>query len=265
MTPEQAKKSVLAWFRALALILLLGIPAYLFLKAGRQIDVNANLFAAISENNANKVGFLLDSGANANGHSPQDDKRPMVRKVLDSMRGLPEPTGRSPLEIYFASHKPKNMSHIDRGSAENVPMLQALLDHHANANVTDSYLHQSPLHYAAQYYQTESLRLLLKHGAQIEKRDLYGMTALHYAVQVGDVASATLLLDSGADINTRNQDQTTPLITAASMKNAAMVKLLIARGADVNARDARGDTALALAQRQKLPGIVALLKAAGAK
>jgi ankyrin repeat protein len=265
MTQEQARKFLFAWLRALLIVLLLAPPAWFIVQAGRRIDTNRSLFEAVRRNDANTVAFLLSAGADANAHDPMGDKRPMWRQIYDRLRGVPEPSGFTPLQVYLSPAQDDKDPFHPRMRPENMALLQALLDHHADPNVRDDYLAYTPLQFAVTEHKDDTIRALLKHGAKIDLKDSLGEDALLMAVLRRDAACIRLLLDAGADINSRDLDQRTPLINAAAFGDAAAVKLLLARGADINAKDSHGDSALTCAQRKRSPTVIALLKAAGAK
>src|SRR5206468_1236666 len=48
------------------------------------------------------------------------------------------------------------------------------------------------LHLAARWGNTRTLAVLLRQGAEVDGRDVWGATALHYAASRGDVAAARL-------------------------------------------------------------------------
>lgn len=82
-----------------------------------------------------------------------------------------------------------------------------------------------------------------------------------------DAALVQKLLKHGADINARDIGGRTPLLLAASSENisAQTIQLLIEQGADVHAKSARGETALDFALRQGQTPLVDLLKKQGVK
>ena len=90
----------------------------------------------------------------------------------------------------------------------------------------------------------ETIRILLKYGADVSYRNKEGQTLLHSAVSRGREDIVDLLLKHGADINAKDKYGYTPLHWAVSSKNKQMVKLLVARGADINARNLQGRTPL---------------------
>jgi uncharacterized protein len=69
----------------------------------------------------------------------------------------------------------------------------------ANALATHPQLKVRPIHSAAASQQTESARLLLDHGAEVNAPREGGGTPLHSAAFHGDVELAELLLERGAE------------------------------------------------------------------
>ena len=130
-----------------------------------------------------------------------------------------------------------------------------------------------PLVHAVSGVQMETVRLLLKRGADVNQLEWYhGKTPLWVAVCKGHRRIAILLLESGAEVNTRDagsfsgkaNDGVTPLMCAVRNGDVEMVKLLIAAGADVNA-DTWGKTVLGIAKKERDAHIINVLRQAGAK
>jgi hypothetical protein len=89
------------------------------------------------------------------------------------------------------------------------------------------------------------VKLLLRNGADTERRDKEGDSALIIACARGYLEISKLLMNSEAiNVNATNNQKTTPLIAAARNGHSAIVKLLIANGADISSSDWEGKTAL---------------------
>lgn len=136
-----------------------------------------------------------------------------------------------------------------------------------------------PLFLATLANDQEAIEFLLKHGAEVDLRNVFQMTPLMIAVGMratgrgGGIGDATrtirtvdMLLDAGADINAqvtgsrthsgiimayvagRDQEGKTALMSASESGNAAVVQHLLERGADPTIKDAEGKTALDFAR-----------------
>jgi len=137
--------------------------------------------------------------------------------------------------------------------AENLPgVARQLILAGANPNLADNQA-VSPLMYASWYCQPELVRLLLKHGAAVNARDVDGETALMNAVQLCmDGKIVGLLLAAGASVNVRSHDGESPLTVAAFYGNELAVRKLVAAGADLNAKTDEGETALTWARDREI-------------
>jgi hypothetical protein len=71
-----------------------------------------------------------------------------------------------------------------------------------------------------------------------------GSTPLMIAALVGQTESSKLLIEKGANINAGNNEGSTALLIAAFFCRTETVKLLLAKGANVNAKNIRGETPL---------------------
>jgi len=91
----------------------------------------------------------------------------------------------------------------------------------------------TPFMYAVLYSNAATLQLLLKQGADPNRKNDANATALMWAAT--DLEKTRLLVEHGADVNARSNEMRTPLMIAARRPgNAAVVKFLLERGANVN-------------------------------
>lgn len=106
---------------------------------------------------------------------------------------------------------------------------------------------ETPLMSAA-YNSLEVAEILLKHGANVEKRNWKEWSPLTYAVFANNPQMVELLLKHGADINAQSNDGTTSLMSISigflCSGDPKKVEMLIRYGADVNIKDNDGRTAL---------------------
>ena len=104
---------------------------------------------------------------------------------------------------------------------------------------------------AAMRGDRETVRTLLKQGADVNAAQGDGMTALHWAAQRGDAELAAMLVYAGANVTAVTRiGQYTPLHLAASAGSVELVNALIKAGAAVDAKTTNtGATPLHLAAR----------------
>ena len=95
--------------------------------------------------------------------------------------------------------------------------------------------------WAIQERKLNTVKILIRAGASLEKRDKHGFTPLDKAVGEGNLMIVRFLLSAGAKVNGRTQNGT-PLHTACAYRRLAIAKLLLAHGASVNVLDEDGRT-----------------------
>ena len=108
----------------------------------------------------------------------------------------------------------------------------------------------------------QSLDLGADVNAQSENN---GYTPLIWASSRGHTETVRLLLEAGADVNLTANDGQTALMRAADYGHAEVVELLLKSGADVNAQNENGITAMKLATLKGHTQIILLLQTAGPK
>jgi ankyrin repeat protein len=222
--------------------------------------------------------LLIENGANVNAVdkfgtpliAAIEDHRDMVELLLNNKADVQirKPDGFSP--IHLAGNKDIAQLLLAHGAKLETPGYHGRTPLHQAAmrnrndvaewlctkgvkvNVVDSD-GQTPLIVAisqpggTEYATTrsmETIRILLRYGADVSYRDKEGRTLFLDAVRRDRKDIVDLLLKHGADINAKDKYGYTSLHWAVSSKNKEMVELLVARGADVNARNLQGRTPL---------------------
>ena len=97
----------------------------------------------------------------------------------------------------------------------------------------------TPLLFAAQYGDVETVRLLLAAGADVKETAPDGESAVVIAAHMGQSEVGAVLLDSGADANAAGAGYSA-LHIAAARGDVALMRALLAHGADPNARVTKG-------------------------
>ena len=93
---------------------------------------------------------------------------------------------------------------------------------------------KSPLHFAVLYNCPKIVELLVKSGANIDKKDSYWRTPLLLACKYGYSQIAEYLIKCGAKINKCDNSNNSPLHYACAFGNFQCVKILLENGADIN-------------------------------
>ncbi|CAG0904238.1 unnamed protein product [Cyprideis torosa] len=138
-------------------------------------------------------------------------------------------------------------------------VVELLLAHGADPNITNREEETSPLHQAK---SAETAELLIANGAVVNAKDGDGDTPLVLATENNRHSVVEVLLANRADPNIANRYGTSPLHRA---KSAETAELLIAKGAEVNAMDEDGDTPLFAATENNRHSVVEVLLANGAE
>jgi ankyrin repeat protein len=120
------------------------------------------------------------------------------------------------------------------------------------------------LHDAARDGNLSQVKILLKQGADVNKRTEAGETPLHWAALGGHTAVVNELLKSGADVNAQNGFGSTPLHWAAGGGKQSVAVLLLDGGADVNVQNYVGDPPLQWSIAKNKGAVADVMRARGA-
>jgi ankyrin repeat protein len=120
-----------------------------------------------------------------------------------------------------------------------------------------------PLGLAAYFGQTETVKYLLKAGADVNSssKNSFGVTPLQSAVAGNHLEITRILLEAGASPNVRERSGDTPLHAAVQNGNVEIVRCLIFGGANVESINEKSEKPIDLALKSGQHEIVSLLKA----
>lgn len=185
---------------AFALLTVCVLPPLRPLKPADQ-----QLVDAVNRDDAVTVRALLARGADPNTRSMPTDlwEPPLDTAMRRVWLRVSDPTSRRVPVLTAAA---------SRGDSE---IVTALLDKGADPNVLDADGF-TPLMRAVAPWPSDrpalpTVRALLAHGARVNIRTRYDMTALMYASAGGNLPAVRLLLEKGADRSVRNSDGNTAL------------------------------------------------------
>ena len=123
-------------------------------------------------------------------------------------------------------------------------------------NTRDVTTGETGLHIVTNRRDLTWMQFLIAKGANVNLRDVKGVTPLVAAVNANFIEGAELLVSKGARLDESNNAGETPIITAVHNKNIALMRILLKAGADPDRADNSGRTARDYA---KLAGNPALL------
>ena len=269
------------------------------LPEGRLCPYGSSLMTATVEDDLEVATWLLEAGADPNGHVDSSGS-PAIRAGSDAMRGLLYGYGgrasgawgyvqRGELETLAAILRYTDDPFTDEESEYLTTPYTAVISgcgrredrgespdaHEAMLTMFLQRKHPMPRVLTAcktyLYHVPRMTRRLLDHGLDPNLPDWQRRTPLHdlcrgnRAVSDAD-AMVRLFLEYGADINAIDEeDRSTPLGIAALEGNAQLVGLLLERGADPNAAGAEWATPLAWSQRHGHEDIAKMLRDRGAR
>lgn len=174
-------------------------------------DINAQdknlispLHFAVETRNLKILKLLLDAGANVHARIADN------KKTKDS---------NTPLHKAIKSN--------------NVQILKLFLNA-IGVNSVDDYKF-TPLHLAARWGNSNTLKFLLDAKADVNAKNVKGYTPIYMAIKSENVNVLKLLLEAGAEVNVSNIDWCTPLHKAMKTNKSDIIKLLIDSGTCIDA------------------------------
>jgi len=124
----------------------------------------------------------------------------------------------------------------------NVKDLSEILLRGEDPNISEEGM--SAINWASTLFDTEKIGLLIKYGANVNSKDMDGVTALMKSSYLGNLAIVELLLNEGAIVNDLDDTGQSALMSASKAGCINIVKSLISYNAEVNLKDKNGLTAL---------------------
>lgn len=182
--------------RAVVGALVVSLAAALATPAQAQFSIHYEFIKAVDDGDFTEARTHLINGASPNARSYEGV--PVLHLVLDK---------------------------------RNLDFARLLLEQGANVNATARDSGETPLMKLAAAGSEEGVRLVLAHGADVDREDRLGETSLMKAARAGQSGVAMLLLDAGADPEIEDYSGRTALQFAKNARSRAVVRLLQDAGA----------------------------------
>lgn len=121
-------------------------------------------------------------------------------------------------------------------------------------NTRDLTTGETALHIVTARRDLTWMSFLISRGANVNVRDVKGVTPLVLATNLGFVEGADLLLSKSARVDESNYAGETPLITAVHNRNTQLMRVLLKAGANPDRADNSGRSARDYAQLEGKSG-----------
>ena len=132
--------------------------------------------------------------------------------------------------VSCAGDNAENLADVaKRGDLEAVGRL---LESGVDVDTEDNKHHATALMWAAHEGHPDIVRLLIEHGAEINKRKATSETALWFAAQKGQLEAMKVLVQHGADVNIIDREDGSALDIARNNGHLEIVDYLRQAGAD---------------------------------
>ena len=130
---------------------------------------------------------------------------------------------------------------VQNGDTE---VVKFLVEHGADIKAQDTVLSRSAIHFAAENGNLDCVKYLAEHGADLEDRDVYGATALHYAAKSNKLDVVKYLVSRKMDYTAKDVRGWSAMHYAACGGSIDVVKYLLAKGLNINEQNKSGRTPL---------------------
>jgi uncharacterized protein len=137
-----------------------------------------------------------------------------------------------------------NQKLLQAAEAGDTAEILSLIREGAGVNAHGSTYGNTALMEAAARGHTDTVRVLIEKGGEVDATDNAGRTALMEAAFEGYTETVRVLLSKDANINAHDHEGWTPLFWAAFSRRTDTVRFLLEKGADANAQNKYQDTAL---------------------
>jgi ankyrin repeat protein len=227
------------------------------IKAGADVNAKDDIYgmtSLMSVRNINITKELIKAGADVNAKSFYG------RTVLDYISATKNIEIINELKKAGAKETKINKDLINAIENKDIKKVQELIKSGADVNERGLY-GETALMYASQYDSLEITKELIKAGADVNASGVSGGTILISAVSGGNPEIVKELVRAGANVDAKTLDEETALMYACLLQDFDVVKVLIDAGADVNAKSLNATPLINASLGINLNIIQALIKA----
>ncbi|MBA3955032.1 ankyrin repeat domain-containing protein, partial [Candidatus Dependentiae bacterium] len=195
------------------------------------------LHYAIKEDCKEVAEFLINQGANVNALD-RDKQTPLHYAVkYNRVTILPLLIKNQSISLEAKDKCGNTPLNLAAQRDTSLDIIKQLLNSKAHIATIDND-GVNPLFYASAYGHTDTVRLLIDAGANVDAQEPKGnFSPLHVAAQNGHITIVELLLSKGARTEVQTNAKETPLHSAAANDHKSIVELLVAKGATIDVQN----------------------------
>lgn len=125
----------------------------------------------------------------------------------------------------------------------HLPVVQYLVETNRDLLERSNHHQTTPFMRACQENHIGVVKYLYEAGADVNRKNIQGMTALMLASQRGNAEVCAFLAHRGAELNAMTEQKSTSLVLACKRQHLKTVEVLVQAGAELFVKDGRGRTA----------------------
>jgi ankyrin repeat protein len=207
------------------------------------------LYRAIATGEKDIVKQVLDGGAHAEARPSYVDSESWT--PLTFAIGYYRSTPAIVAMLLEAGAQVNSPSHAEHGEKPlqfavkraDEASVELLLQKGADPN-TEVFHGETVVHLAAQEGLGEVIRILKRHGGDIDRKSDFEWTPLDKALIYRHREAFEVLIDEGADVSPRHDNRSTLLMSAAIWGETGVIDFLVQKGYGVDYQNGEGKTAL---------------------
>ena len=215
-----------------------------------QLDGTTALHWAVHRNDLKMAKLLIEAGANVNVSNDYG----VTPFLLACTNGNPDMVhgllraGADP----NATRETGESAIMTASRTGNLEAVKALLAYEPDLNLQENRRGQTALMWAIEQGHPQVAKLLIERGADVNARSKNGFTPLLFAAQQNDLDSVRTLLAEGAKLDDFTPEWGSALVAAAARGHENLAIFLLEKGADPNAAD---DNQIAVLHYAMLQGL----------
>lgn len=212
------------------------------------------LHQAIAMKLEDTVALLLDAGVNVN-QADRQYQTPLMVAAESGALSMIDPLVKCGADVNAFDRRGDTPLH-KAVRYNNNSMVQLLLEHAADPTIFN-FTHMTPMHIAARDGNNELVSVFLKRPDILELCDESERTPFDYALKSRKYKTAKLLMEHGADINRQLVNGDTLLHRLLMDKpDIPAIRFLLSEGARVDIKNIKGKTAFDLLREKELDYLI---------